>query len=52
MAVGAEVVLLCVVANIYEYIENRSNKKRLTVTGETFFCRNGGATVLVLHNVR
>jgi hypothetical protein len=35
MAVGAEVVLLCVVANIY--VENRSNKKRRTVTGETFF---------------
>jgi len=35
MAVGAEVVPLCVVANIY--VENRSNKKRRTVTGEIFF---------------
>ena len=51
MAVGAEVVLLCVVANIY--VENRSNKKRRAVTGETFFCgRNGGATVHAMHNER
>ena len=35
MAVGAEVVLLYVVANIY--VEKRRNKKRRTFTGETFF---------------
>jgi hypothetical protein len=50
MAVGTEVVLLCVVANIY--VENRSNKKRRTVTGETFFCRNVRATDHEMHNER
>jgi hypothetical protein len=39
MAIRTEVLLLCVVASIC--VENRSNKKRWTVTGETFFVDTG-----------